>query len=92
MKNKIYYKAQDDVLITINSWKNYLQNEKRFSEHTVDAYMRDLSFFINYYAQKGNIVNLDFLSSIDIRDFRSFITHRAQKNIKKRVEKPLKIV
>ena len=35
------------------------------------------------YAQKGNIVNLDFLSSIDIRDFRSFITHRAQKNIKK---------
>lgn len=83
MKNKINYIAADDVLSVINSWKNYLENEKRFSAHTVSAYMRDLSFFINYFSDNGETVNLDFLSSISIRQFRNFISHRATKNIQK---------
>ncbi len=83
MKNKINYKAQDDVLNAIKAWENHLANEKRFSAHTVSAYMRDLSFFINYFADNGESINLDFLASIDVREFRSFISHRAQKHLQK---------
>lgn len=83
MKNKINYIAADDVLSVINSWKNYLENEKRFSAHTVSAYMRDLSFFINYFSDNGETVNLDFLSSVNIRQFRNFISYRASKNLQK---------
>lgn len=83
MKNKIRYKAQDDVLNAIKQWENHLANEKRFSVHTVSAYMRDLSFFINFFADKENIVNLDFLSNLDVRDFRNFISHRARKHLEK---------
>ncbi|MBQ8870948.1 MAG: tyrosine recombinase XerC [Alphaproteobacteria bacterium] len=83
MKNKIIYKAQIDVLNAITSWENYLTKEKRFSEHTVSAYKRDLSFFINYFSDHNQIVDLNFLSNIDIRDFRSFISYRSAKHIEK---------
>jgi len=83
MKSKICYKAQDDVLAAIKSWENHLAVEKRFSAHTVSAYMRDLSFFINYFADKENFVDLDFLGNLDVREFRSFISYRAEKKLQK---------
>ncbi|MBQ7303743.1 MAG: tyrosine recombinase XerC [Alphaproteobacteria bacterium] len=83
MKNKITYKAQDDVINVIKAWENYLSVEKRFSVHTVSAYMRDLSFFINYFADKGESVDTEFLSSLDVREFRSFISHRAAMHLEK---------
>ena len=83
MKNKIIYKAQIDVLNAITSWENYLTKEKRFSEHTVSAYKRDLSFFINYFSDHNQIVDLNFLSTLDIRDFRSFISYRSATHIEK---------
>lgn len=83
MKQQITYKAQDDVLNTIKAWENHLANEKRFSAHTVSAYMRDLSFFINFFADKGEEVSINFLGNLDIRDFRNFISHRAAKHLEK---------
>ncbi len=83
MENKDYYKAQTDVINAINSWVSYLTNEKRFSVHTVSAYKRDLAIFINYFFNKGESVNLEFLSTLGVRDFRSFISYRAGKHIKK---------
>lgn len=83
MKNKIIFNAEHDVLDVIDKWQDYLKNQKRYSEHTVSAYARDLAFFINYFANNDNIVSLDFLSTLDIRDFRSFIGFRASKHIEK---------
>ena len=83
MKSKICYKAQDDLLIAIKNWENYLAFEKRFSAHTVSAYMRDLSFFINYFADKEKLVDLEFLSNLEVREFRSFISYRAEKKLQK---------
>lgn len=83
MKNKINYKAEKDVTNVINSWIGYLTNERRYSENTVSAYARDLALFINFFANKGKIINIDFLSKIEVRDFRAFITSRANKHIEK---------
>lgn len=83
MKNKIDYKAEDDVINIIHSWIGYLTNERRYSQHTVSAYARDLALFINFFANKGKIINIDFLSKIEVRDFRAFITHRAGLHIEK---------
>lgn len=83
MKSKINYKAENDVIQIINSWIAYLTNERRLSEHTVSAYARDLALFINFFANKGKIINIDFLSKIEVRDFRAFITSRANKHIEK---------
>lgn len=83
MKRKINYKAENDVIQIINSWVAYLTNERRLSEHTVSAYARDLALFINFFANKGKIINIDFLSKIEVRDFRAFITHRAGLHIEK---------
>ena len=81
--SKIIFNAEDDVLDVIEKWQDYLKNQKRYSEHTVSAYSRDLAFFINYFSDNDNIVNLDFLSNLDIRDFRAFISFRASKHIEK---------
>lgn len=83
MKNKIDYKAEDDVINIIHSWIGYLTNERRYSQHTVSAYARDLALFINFFANKGKIINIDFLTNLEVRDFRSFITHRAGLHIEK---------
>lgn len=83
MKNKIDYKAEKDVTNVIHSWIGYLTNERRYSENTVSAYARDLAIFIKFFSDKGKIVNLEFLSNLEVRDFRSFITSRANKHIEK---------
>lgn len=79
MKQEIKFNADEHLRSVIQDWQNWLLNEKRFSAHTLDAYSRDLSFFINFFENPS----LDFLSSIEIRDFRRFISHRASLNIEK---------
>jgi len=79
MKNEIKFSADVQVLCLIDGWRNWLLYEKRFSEHTVDAYMRDLSFFINFFEK----INVDFLRTASVRDFRKFISYRAGLELEK---------
>lgn len=79
MKSEIKFDADARVLEQINAWKNFLLNEKHYSLHTLDAYLRDLSFFINFF----KAVTPDFLASMKVIDFRSYISNRAEKNISK---------
>ena len=79
MKKKIEFHADSEVLSLIEAWQNWLLFEKRFSSHTLEAYTRDLSFFINFFEN----VTVDFLRNADIRDFRRYISKRASLDIKK---------
>ncbi len=79
MKKEIVFNADSKLVEMIHSWHNWLVNEKRYSLHTIDAYMRDLSFFINFFEHPTP----DFLHHMDIRDFRRYISHRASKEIEK---------
>lgn len=79
MKYQIHFNASPEVQNLIKAWQNWLFYEKRFSEHTLEAYSRDLSFFINFFDH----VDSDFLKKADVRDFRRFISERAALDIQK---------
>lgn len=80
MKEVIKYQADDRLRALIEDWRLWLKNERRYSQHTLDAYMRDLSFFINFYPEQTGVADLE---NLQIRDFRRFISARAAKHIEK---------
>ncbi len=79
MTNAIKFNASPDLQVLIEAWKDWLLKERRYSTHTVDAYLRDLSFFINFF----DTPDADFLKTLDVRDFRAFISTRAAKSLEK---------
>ena len=79
MKQKIEYRVTTEVLGFINSWQNWLKNERRYSAHTLDAYLRDLSAFIKYFAEAyRRDISLKDLSKLTVREFRAYIATRAK--------------
>ena len=82
MKETIKYKATPELQEVIMRWLAWLKNVRRYSEHTLDAYGRDLACFINFYSA-DTPVTLDFLAQMEVYDFRRFISHRAAKHIEK---------
>lgn len=81
MKEEIKYHADSKTIELITQWRQWLKNERRYSSHTVDAYARDLSFFINFISDKN--ITIDTLRNLEVRDFRRFISARAAKHLEK---------
>jgi integrase/recombinase XerC len=74
----ITFSAQPAVLNAIEDWKNWLQHEKRYSVHTLDAYTRDLSFFLAFLTKHlGFQPGLHDLSKLNTSDFRSYLAKRS---------------
>ena len=71
MKTEIKYNADHLLQEVIKSWLQWLKNERRYSEHTVDAYACDLSQFLNFFKSPSSIKSL---SSMQITDFRRYIS------------------
>lgn len=73
----ITFNAEPAVLNAIEDWKNWLQHEKRYSVHTLDAYSRDLSIFLAFLAKHlGFQPGLNDLSKLKTSDFRSYLAKR----------------
>jgi integrase/recombinase XerC len=81
MKEKMIYHTDPALTALIERWQAWLTDERRYSAHTVEAYARDLSFFINFLAEKP--MTVADLSALEVRDFRRFIGARAAKKIEK---------
>ena len=79
MKEDIKFHAPVEIQDLILSWKDWLEKERRYSVHTLDAYMRDLSFFINFFKN----IDIAFLEKMEVHDFRRYIRSRASLNISK---------
>jgi integrase/recombinase XerC len=61
----------------ISEWLEYLKGVKKHSKHTLKAYATDFYLFlefINSYTDK--IIDEDLLTSLEIRDFRSWLANR----------------
>lgn len=82
MKSEIIYNSDSELQGIINNWLLWLKNERRYSEHTIDAYARDMACFINFFAT-DNAVDVDFLRNMQVHDFRRFIGYRAMHYIEK---------
>lgn len=80
MKQEITYNAVPEVCAMIKDWESWLRNERRYSAHTLDAYMRDLSVFTAFFDKP---LTLKKLEKMDVRDFRAYISSRAAKNLEK---------
>ena len=84
MKSKITYKADSKTLDIITKWQNWMKDEKKYSENTLDAYFRDLSDFFEFMAEKKQKdVSLSDLENMSVRDFRSYISFRAEQKVDK---------
>jgi len=82
MKKAISFNVEKDLLNIIEKWQNWLENEKRCSKHTMDAYYRDLSFFFDFLAEyKNKPANKNMLSNLKIRDMRAYLSNRISKHI-----------
>lgn len=82
MKQAIVFNADDTLLPLIKRWQNYLQKERLYSEHTLDAYLRDLAIFLQRIG-KGKKLSLADLENLSVHDFRFFLSKRSAQNISK---------
>lgn len=56
-------------------WTQYLSVEKRFSPHTLRAYLFDLHYFFNFMTRHlGRPPSMNDLGNASIRDFRAWLT------------------
>lgn len=84
MKAEIKYNAAAELQPIIKRWQEWLQNERMYSKHTLDAYFRDLAEFFNFFSEhNGSILTIDDLKKLEVRDFRSYISSRASRHIEK---------
>ena len=81
MKTEIKYIAGADVKNLIHQWQDWLKNERRYSEHTLDAYFRDLSEFFGFFNDEK--ISVADLGKIDVRDFRGYLSYRAGRYLEK---------
>ena len=82
MKQAIKYNADSTLLSYIQQWQDWLLKERLYSEHTTSAYARDLAIFLQTIEPEKTL-SLPDLESLDVCDFRYFLSKRAAKCINK---------
>ena len=82
MKEEIKFNADDNLRSIIERWQNWLLKERLFSEHTLDAYSRDLAIFLNKISP-DKVLCLTDLAQLEVRDFRRFLSERSAQYINK---------
>jgi integrase/recombinase XerC len=67
----------------INAWCIYLKEVKRYSPHTISAYITDLFYFIAFLNKHlGGLVDLAMLEQLRVQDFRAWLASRTKANNK----------
>jgi integrase/recombinase XerC len=73
----IHFAAAKDLIKAIESWRDWLRAERRASDHTIDAYCRDLSAFLTFITHHiGDDPDVAALASLKPADFRAYLAHR----------------
>lgn len=82
MKETIKFNANSTLLQLIKKWQKWLLSERLYSVHTLDAYSRDLSLFLQKISP-NEPVSPKYLTKLDVHDFRRFLSTRAAQDINK---------
>lgn len=84
MKKEIVFNAAPEVQDLIIRWQNWLRGERRYSEHTLDAYSRDLAEFFRFWQEYlRRPPEISDLAKADVRNFRAFLSARSAKYLEK---------
>ena len=66
-----------EVAVLLARWLRYLSSEKRYSDHTISNYTRDLGEFFNFAQDhSGASVSRKTLEQFSLSDFRAYLTRR----------------
>ncbi|NQW00419.1 MAG: tyrosine recombinase XerC [Rhodospirillales bacterium] len=69
--------AEPAVIKAVTDWQDWLAHERRYSAHTLDAYGRDLVFFMKFLTgHLGHTPGLADLDRLSTRDFRGYLARR----------------
>ena len=78
----IIFRGGQDVQDAIAEWGRWLENERRASANTTDAYRRDLATFFAFLSDHlGGEPTLEALQSLAPADFRSYLARRNTKGL-----------
>ncbi|MGB0571381.1 MAG: tyrosine recombinase XerC [Alphaproteobacteria bacterium] len=70
--------AARDLSGALERWQNLLLTERRASEHTISAYLRDVSAFLEFLSEHfGGTISLAILFALKQGDFRAWLAMRS---------------
>ena len=73
----VQFAAQPDLQAALEDWRRWLVTERRTSDHTVDAYCRDIAAFLDFTRDhRGETSGLAALADLTPADFRSWLAAR----------------
>jgi integrase/recombinase XerC len=76
-KKLIEFCAAPDLQDSLNDWRSWLITERRTSEHTVNAYCRDIASFLVFVQKHSEVTpSLSALADLTSSDFRSWLADR----------------
>ncbi|MEO1190868.1 MAG: tyrosine recombinase XerC [Pseudomonadota bacterium] len=71
-----------DLGKAIAAWQTWLAQEKRASDHTLDAYRRDFGDFLSFMSQhSGERLSIALIEGLAVRDFRAWLAARAARGM-----------
>ena len=74
--------AQADLRKALSSYLFTLQDGKRLSPHSVEAYFRDIAFFVQFLSVHiGSKPDLAMLEALSIADFRAWLADRRRNGL-----------
>jgi integrase/recombinase XerC len=74
--------AEPAVLSAMADWRRWLEEEKRSSKHTLDAYGRDLAAFFTYLCGRlGHPPGMPDLGRLGSSDFRGYLSDRNKRGL-----------
>jgi len=91
IKRGVYINVNKIMIDDIKKYKSYLVAERNYSEHTVRAYMTDLTQFMNFLKKNrlpADTKNID-ITKIEEIDIREFIGRLYNKNSKASISRKL---
>lgn len=78
----IHFIAGSSLSPVIAEWQAWLAAERRASSHTLDAYGRDLSAFLNFLSHhRGGEPELSDLADLSAADFRAYLAARTAEGL-----------
>ena len=81
-KKLIRFYAARDLVTALEDWRIWLETERRTSRHTVDAYCRDISFFINFlHTYHNETPTLNTLKELKPADIRAWLAARLNEGL-----------
>ncbi len=76
------FPAQADLRAALADWLMWLEHERRVSPHTLAAYRRDLTQFLEFLCtHEGGLPGLKTLADLRAADFRAWLARRADQDI-----------